>query len=135
ELIEELDMNEILDKLISYKGWNTNCNTMGTSIAAGIFGFKKLEKPTIKKNVVYHLLDNCYYQSEIRNNINKEVLPNLGENYFYLNEKEDIVTQEISQRLQKMYQDLIRQSFEGVNLDNIKVSSPWKRMFEISIEF
>ena len=135
ELIEELDMNEILDKLISYKGWNTNCNTMGTSIAAGVFGFEKLEKPTIKKNVVYHLLDDCFYQSEIRNNITKEVLPSLGANYFDLNEKEDIVTQEISQRLQKMYQDLIRQSFKEVNLDNMKVFSPWKRMFEISIEF
>jgi hypothetical protein len=38
ELITLLDEERILHKLLSYKGWNTNCNTLGTTICQGVVG-------------------------------------------------------------------------------------------------
>lgn len=38
QLIEYLDELNLLDKLISYAGWNTNCNTLGTTLAQACLG-------------------------------------------------------------------------------------------------
>src|SRR5699024_7131681 len=77
ELIELLDEYNLLDKLISYKGWNTNCNTLGTTIAAGIFGFERNNELKIKKNLLYNLFVDVYYQSKIRKEVTHQLLPSL----------------------------------------------------------
>src|SRR5699024_1334389 len=39
ELIQQLDYYNLFNKLVSYKAWNTNGNTIGSSIAAGVLAY------------------------------------------------------------------------------------------------
>ena len=38
QLIEYLDELNILDQLVSYAGWNTNCNSLGTTLSQAFIG-------------------------------------------------------------------------------------------------
>ena len=133
EIIQYLDDYKVLDQLISYKGWNTNCNTLGTSIAAGIFGFGKQNKLEIQRNLLYHIFDDAFYQAQIRKEITDELLPSLGGNYFDLNKQDHIVEREIQKQVLEKYQATVQQSFRHTIISKIKIYSPWSRMFEIGM--
>lgn len=133
EIITYLDDYQILDQLISYKGWNTNCNTLGTSIAAGVFGFEKQNKLEIQRNLLYHMFDDVFYQAQIRSRITEELLPSLGGNYFDLNGQDTIVAKEIQKQIVDLYQTTILQTFKHMIISEVQIFSPWSRMFEIGI--
>lgn len=60
ELLHLLDSYKLLDKLMSYKAWNTNGNTLGSTIAAGVFGLESNQDETIKMNLFLHLCEDFY---------------------------------------------------------------------------
>ncbi|VYU67575.1 DUF4127 family protein [Clostridium tertium] len=134
ELINLLDDYEVLDKLVSYKGWNTNCNTLGTTIAQGVLATSgEVEEKNIKKNLIYHILEDGFYQAKVRKKINENILPSLDLNYFDLKDKKDEVSKIIEKELMKMYKEEILKSFKDIEIKNLQVFSPWNRMFEIGI--
>ncbi|MCL6573812.1 MAG: DUF4127 family protein, partial [Bacillus sp. (in: Bacteria)] len=132
ELIKLLDGEVILDQLISYKGWNTNCNTLGTTICQGVLGVAG--KPdVIKENLIYHLLDDYFYQAEIRMDLVADFLPAYCLTYFDLKESVERVNQERDTRLLKRYNEMILYSFKDIELEEIKSFAPWNRMFECGL--
>ncbi|MEO2507979.1 DUF4127 family protein [Clostridium paraputrificum] len=133
ELIELLDSYKILDKLLSYKGWNTNCNTLGTTLAAGVIAYGSKDRKYIKKNLIYHILEDGIYQAKIRRDITNNTLPKLGVNYFSLGEKTELVKELIDTRLYEEYTNLIDNSFKDIKIEMIDSFSPWNRMFECGI--
>ncbi|MFB4261022.1 DUF4127 family protein [Shouchella clausii] len=135
ELIALLDDSRLLDQIISYKAWNTNCNTIGTSIAAAIFGFESTNRHTVnlKKNILYHLLDDGFYQAAIRKSITDTFLPGIGANYFDVKGQEEVVGKKIVTLLKEAYDTNIRHSFKNIVVSNLEITFPWKRMFEIGI--
>ncbi|WP_121603866.1 DUF4127 family protein [Virgibacillus sp. Bac332] len=134
ELIQYLDDYHLLDQLISYKGWNTNCNTLGTSIAAGVFAFDRQDSLTIKKNLIYHILEDGLYQAIVRKEVTETVLPGIGADYFQLNNQDSKVAGEIEKRIVTYYQQMIKNSFCEFQLSQVRVHLPWRRMFEIGID-
>ncbi|MCM3478555.1 DUF4127 family protein [Caldibacillus thermoamylovorans] len=133
ELIRLLDEEGILDKLISYKGWNTNCNTLGTTISQGVIGSKdSFDK--LQENLIYHLLDDYFYQSEIRMEMVEDFLAEHQLNYFDLKNKAELVNKERNKRLIQRFSEEIKNSFLQVNLEEVKTFAPWNRMFECGIE-
>lgn len=134
ELINLLDDYEVLDKLISYKGWNTNCNTLGTTIAQGVIAcYGDIDNNKIKKNIIYHLFEDVFYQALVRKDISQNVLPKLGLNYFTLADKTTEVNQVMKDKLIYHYEKEINNSFKDIKIKNVDVFSPWNRMFEIGI--
>lgn len=134
ELIQYLDDCHILDALHSYKGWNTSCNTLGTSIAAGVFSFDSQNDLEIKRNLLYHLFDDVFYQSRIRTSVTEKQLPALGGNYFDLNDKDAVVEGEIRAQLLSAFNTCIINSFRDISISTLKVICPWSRMFEIGLD-
>lgn len=133
ELVRLLDNEEILSKLLSYKGWNTNCNTLGTTISQGVIGqFGHSNK--IQENIIYHLLDDFLYQTEIRMQMVSDYLPKHDLNYFDLKRKADIVNQERDKRLQNSFNKEFVHSFQHVKIEQLKTYAPWNRMFECGID-
>ncbi|MEG1871136.1 MAG: DUF4127 family protein, partial [Peptostreptococcaceae bacterium] len=134
ELINLLDDYEVLDKLISYKGWNTNCNTLGTTIAQGVIAYYgEKDEDKIKKNIIYHLLEDVFYQAIVRKYVSENVLPQLGLNYFSLEDKTKEINEIMSKKMVELFNKEIRNSFKDINLKKVDVFSPWNRMFEIGI--
>ena len=67
EFLEMLDTLCLLDRLISYKGWNTHCNTLGSTLAQGILAYDvDGAERQIRENLLYHILDDGLYQADIR---------------------------------------------------------------------
>ncbi len=131
QLIKFLDKTGALSKLISYKGWNTNCNTLGTTLAAGIIGQKGISNE-IKKNVVYHILEDAIYQAKIRKEIVDNVLITEGMNYYDFKGRDSYVHEKIQQGILADYKKL--EISKSLNVSKCFVSTPWDRMFEISID-
>lgn len=132
ELIRLMDEEKILDKLLSYKGWNTNCNTLGTTIAQGVIGL--LGNPDIiKDNIIYHLLEDYFYQSEIRMEMVTDFLPQYHIDYFNLNDKQDVVSKERDKRLRNRFNDEINNCFINMEIKQLQTYAPWNRMFESGI--
>ncbi|UJL45775.1 DUF4127 family protein [Virgibacillus sp. NKC19-16] len=133
ELIALLDEEEILDKLLSYKGWNTNCNTLGTTISQGVIGqFGNADR--IKENIMYHLLDDYFYQAEIRMEMVSDFLLTHNLSYFDLKDKAKLVNLERDQRLLSRFQAEIKNSFKHSEIEELHTYAPWNRMFECGIE-
>lgn len=136
ELIKLLDEKHILDRVISYKGWNTNCNTLGSTICQGVISLNsKVNK--IQENLLYHLIDDYFYQAEVRMEMTSDFLPNYNLTYFDLKELEEIVNKERNNRLLNRYHEVINNSFKDKKLKHIQTFSPWNRMFEcgLNLEF
>ncbi|KIL43065.1 DUF4127 family protein [Jeotgalibacillus campisalis] len=132
ELVAMLDDARLLDKLTSYKGWNTNCNTLGTSIAQGVVALNG-DPDKVKENLVYHLLDDVFYQACVRMELVKDFLPTYKLSYFDLKDQTHTVTNEIRTRLLKAYDETIRHSFTDMQIDSLLITSPWNRMFECKV--
>lgn len=133
ELIRLLDEACILDQLVSYKGWNTNCNTLGTTIAQGVIG-QHGRVDRIKENVMYHLLDDYFYQAEIRMDLTENFLPKYHLNYFDLKDKAEMVNNERNEKLSQRFKEEISNNFREIEIERLTTSAPWNRMFEIGLE-
>ncbi|MGA9467495.1 MAG: DUF4127 family protein, partial [Exiguobacterium marinum] len=132
ELIMWLDELNILEKLDSYKGWNTNGNTVGTTLAQGVFA-QVGKRERIRENVLYHLLDDFVYQAKVRMKMTDTVLPGYGANYFDLGGHAAVISQERDQMMTEVARRVIRHSYkEGWTFHT---SAPWNRMFECRLEF
>ncbi|MDZ5710686.1 DUF4127 family protein [Jeotgalibacillus haloalkalitolerans] len=132
ELITLLDEEKVLDQLLSYKGWNTNCNTLGTTICQGAIGLHAVSG-VLKENLIYHLLDDYFYQAEVRMEMTADYLPENGLTYFELKDLAELVNAERDQRLTKRFHSMLHNSFKDVELIELKSFSPWNRMFECGL--
>lgn len=133
ELITLLDEEKILDKLLSYKGWNTNCNTLGTTIAQGVIGLRSSAEEIVE-NVLYHLLDDYFYQARVRMDMVDHFLPMHELDYFDLKDKQSAVNKEKDRRLLQEFKEGIKHSFQSVQIEQLKTTAPWNRMFETGMD-
>jgi len=133
QFIHFLDDLDVLDKLLSYAGWNTNCNTLGTTLAQACIAYSETKDLTAGlQNLLYRIIDDFCYQAIVRHELIRADFPNmkLDENDITpaLAEVENIIKNE----LQAYYNKLKIAENHPVKIR--KVYSPWKRMFEIGME-
>ncbi|WP_066195731.1 DUF4127 family protein [Gracilibacillus timonensis] len=133
ELIIRLDQAGILDKMLSYKGWNTNGNTLGTTISQGVLGLSHTNTLKIKENIIYHLLDDYFYQAELRMKLAEEILPAYQLTYFDLKDQAEMIDRTRDKLLLERFRETITNSFNQTSI-NIQTYAPWNRMFECGIE-
>jgi hypothetical protein len=118
-LINSLINSEInWDQCYGYSGWNTCSNTIGSALSIGInrwIAEKKniFNKTAFKKCLITRFLDDYAYQTEIRG--------------LKKSEKE----------INDLMKEYVQKFSTMLGLDNISTecSLPWKRSFEIEIEF
>ena len=121
-LIRYLDEMEILDKLCSYAGWNTNCNTLGTTLAQASLGSNIY-------NLLYRIIEDVCYQTYVRHDIaNTEDIGVDDDITARLSEIEAL----IKDRLGECYATLKISQKHPVEIKEVYL--PWKRMFEIGME-
>lgn len=133
-LIKRLDLRNLLHRLVSYKGWNTNANTLGTTLAQGLLAEADAEAAKIiEENTHYHLIDDFVYQSVVRMRMTDEDLPKRGLNYFDLKSESVEINQLRDHYLTEVFQSMIptfSQRFETVKIQSY---APWNRMFEVGL--
>lgn len=137
ELIQLLDDNHLLDRLLAYGGWNTNCNTIGSVLAMAVLGSDHSTPQAVTHNLVYHLLEDWLYQAIVRQDIIENDLPQIGASYYDFQGQDGAIAKTIAQRLQREFRDRLHHSFTNLRFQSLEVTTPWQRMFEIglSVEF
>ena len=133
ELISYLDEAKILDRLYAYRGWNTHCNTLGTTISQMVMcQSPNLNELELKKNLMVHILEDGFYQAAIRKKVTGQLPMEL--NYFDLKDQQKVVSAIVSKELLEMYHKEILHSFKNERISCLKITHPWNRMFEIGVE-
>ena len=127
EFIKYLDTLNLLDKLKGYAGWNTNCNTTGTVLTQALLGKNAVN------NTIYHVIEDCFYQSIVRQDVIEHDLNELGLSYYDFKDMQNEVENRIGNKLLLLYNQL--QLSKKYPIKDINVYLPWHRMFEIGLNY
>lgn len=127
QLIQYLDELNILDQLVSYAGWNTNCNSLGTTLSQMFIG-----KENSINNLCYRIIEDVFYQTIVRKEVVNTVLPSLKLSYYDFKNQQSDVEEIIRKKLVDYYNSLKISHKHQVIIHNIYM--PWKRMFEIGMK-
>lgn len=155
ELFDALNSAGRVARLLSYAGWNTAGNTMGTAIpAANVYllarrsGYDPLRRELAQRAFLLHRLVNDFeyhrftrpaaYALQDRRNVARE------ESYGTLfDELNDFVRQDVNARLFDTFRDQFQgrrffagdSQYEMVALQGVDVELPWPRAYEVRIGF
>ncbi len=116
--IKELSKNEIDDRYFhGYSGWNTTANSLGSLICAAKIKYlaQKYNSEAFKKLQLTRFLDDWAYQANVRQKLSFQN------------------TTDLNNRMQ-LYESLVKNKI-SINEVNICYTYPWKRLFEVEIEF
>lgn len=131
ELVSFLDKLQVLNKLVSYKGWNTNCNTLGTTLGAGMIA--DAASPATVRNISYHVLEDTCYQSVVRSQLLEKYFSDAAFGHTnYAEQDVDPAMAFAQQALLAQYKKITANSLPQ-NLE-LKAFSPWQRTFEIGLD-
>lgn len=133
DLVDILIRENVFLHLFSYKGWNTNANTLGTTLAQGCIA-DSLSRETIKTNI-YHLLDDFIYQALVRMNLTNSLLKQKDLTYFDLKDKATDINKVISKEILNYYNVRFKALADQVSVSSLVTRSPWNRMFETELSF
>ncbi|GAB2319304.1 DUF4127 family protein [Alkalibacterium sp. s-m-22] len=133
ELLDYLFQEKVFLNLHSYKGWNTNANTLGTTLSQGCVA-DRLSKKTVKTNI-YHLLDDYIYQAVVRMKMTETVLEDEGLNYFDLQDKAKGINHLVSEDILRVVKEDFPELTEEIEISHLASRSPWNRMFETELTF
>ena len=115
--VKELFKNKIIDKnFYGYSAWNTSANSLGSLILCAkmkIFA-KKYNQNAFEKVQLTRFLDDWAYQANVRQKLKSP--------------EKNILAKEMKS-FEKVLEDVT------LNSVNVKYSFPWKRLFEVEIEF
>lgn len=155
-LFEAITENQRAPKLLSYAGWNTAGNTMGTTIPAANayliarhLGTDELQRETALRTFLLHRLVNDYYYhryvrpeaykliEKLQNGRRDQVKPQF---YPQVN---SLVQDQMLNYLQKTFKDQIQgrpfsiggRTFRATELKDIQIKLPWPRAYEVFIDF
>ena len=127
-LMEELSQSNMLDKLSSYSGWNTASNTLGYAIGQGMMSATMPTKER-QKLLIVRYIDDWAYQANIRPRV-----------YYALDSSQASTLRYLSTPTpdsEQLTKDEVRKfaaQYLWIPLDDIQVSFPWSRLFEIEVK-
>lgn len=141
-----LDKSRIpLNRLVSYNGWNTTSNSVGTAVAHGVLYIYGRQNGRLQEEQQYaylfqRFLDDWYYQKIIQPELNlylalKHIAPtNLSTHY-------DTVNRFVQKKLSYTADDLYVHYFSNPSGKNSRISQisyhirlPWPRTFEVQVD-
>lgn len=155
ELFAALSENRRAHKLLAFAGWNTAGNTMGTAIpAANVYLAGRqlttdpLQREIAQREFLLHRMINDYaYHKYTRPPAYKliDTMQNQRDEVYGTNFER--LQQFVREDLQKQAQDLFNlqfagksffagtQEFQMTSLENLTISLPWPRAYEVSVSF
>lgn len=156
ELYQGLQENNRIFRLLSYAGWNTAGNTMGTSIpSANVYLLaRRLGRDPLKREValreflLHRFVNDFEYHKYTRPEAYRMIDASprasreetYGEEFAAVN---DFVKRDLSKRLETVFSQQFlgrrfyagTQEYELESLSGVKVVLPWPRAYEVRLEF
>lgn len=133
ELISMLDEQNLFNQIGVYRGWNTNCNTVGSAIGSTIIQLD-LPQEIRFQELINNLIDDVFYQTIVRKMITDDYLPKYNMTYFDLKSDADQVATQAEKLLHKSTARYLRKTLTGMSNYQIGIEFPWNRMFEVNCQ-
>lgn len=138
ELIDYLDKYNLLEKITSYAGWNTCCNSLGTVLAAMTFAYFGQEKIKVENFKARRLTSDWAYQTEVMLDIQNKELKEWGGTFSNFNGKEKELMELIKVRVKEQIDKTFINGYNDKEIVIDSVIAPFKRMrgleFEVHVE-
>lgn len=129
-LMEELKNDNLLFKIRAYAGWNTPTNSTGFVIGEGMLT-KYMTRQDMNDLLLTRYLDDWLYQANVRNIVARQLTWLRGDGvYGSLDSKRDAVSDRASSIMTRFVKENLP---PAQNLEDIRVTFPWNRMFESDI--
>lgn len=121
------DKTNLLSKLLSYRAWNTNCNSLG-SVLGEIALLVNAPLEEVKKNLLCNIFEDILYEGIVRQELIVNYLPLHPEiSYDEIEKRVSDILPIIHHRITTLYDQLLNK--DNFNLDTFTVSLPWNRLF------
>ena len=129
-LMAEVAKRKLLPKLAAYAGWNTAGNSTGYAISQGMLS--ALTSPQERERLIsIRLLDDWAYQANVRQTVKRDVVHPGGASLVNLGSLRPKIEEATTEGL-KVFAG---KYFPGYNIQGLRATHPWNRMFEVKIEF
>lgn len=132
ELLSMLDAAGRLMAVAGYSGWNTSANTMGTAIAQGVRYLYEGADARLKDFLALRYVEDCGYDSVVRQAVTAEDLPGLGLDYFNAGAAEGEAAGCVARRLRTFIDQAMPSVAAHIVLARVRL--PWRRMFEPDLD-
>lgn len=125
-----------ISKLLSYRGWNTNCNSLGSTLATAMFSdsTNTIEHEEVLLSGIF---DDIFYQAMIRPEFMQAEADHsptaLGISRFDLFDRAEIVSSFVKARCLDLFGEYLP-SLAQSNRVSIALSFPWNRVFEVDCQ-
>ena len=132
-LVDELDRDGMIPALTSYAGWNTNGNTLGTSISQAVAAQVRgtdTDRRMLNVNVAYRIIEDVFYQSIVRWQVDAQVSDH-GGSYQDIGVCRRWAEDHTRNLLQHMVDETMLS--KALPLQVARVSFPGRRLFEIGM--
>lgn len=133
-LIEYLDKYKVLDRISSYAGWNTCCNSLGTVLASMTFAYFGRNSEAIDDFKIRRIAGDWAYQTEEMLSIQNNELKELGGTFSNFNGHYDEVMSIIKDKVYLRLMSTFKNSYNNKVINISKVSAPFERMRGIEFE-
>ncbi|MCI2169968.1 DUF4127 family protein [Schleiferilactobacillus perolens] len=131
ELAGMLEQAGLIDQLAALRAWNTDANTVGSTIATAIILRHATQRDRYQELLSCFLDDYCY-QAIIRQQTVQNLLPALGLNYFNLGEQSKQVADHVTEQTVEVAKTFLPSQMATLTPAKISISFPWNRMFEVN---
>lgn len=128
-LMAVLSDKRLLSEITAYAGWNTAGNSIGYALCQGVLASHIGEAGAARLLAVW-LLDDWAYQANVRGEINREIIKNLDID----RNKLDSAKSEVQAETEKRLLVFAKNNLADFDIQEIKVTFPWSRTFDINVE-
>lgn len=127
-----LEKDGAILKLLSYAGWNTSGNTLGTSLASASIFLNAKDHRRSEEFIIYQAYECLGYMGYARKKMVEEISPKYrGMDYFHARSQDglasSIATKLVEEKMALSFPSLARR------VSSLRLTFPWKRFFECAL--
>ncbi len=131
-LIHALEERSMWPSLLSYAGWNTSGNTVGTAVAAALLLWAHDDPETQARSLSYRLLDDWAYQAIVRQKMAESTDLAAGA---AADEWNCAACEIAMHELTHLWRETFKRGLLPIDPGLTHVRFPWSRLFEIELFF
>lgn len=134
QLLHMLDAaTTLVSNIKSYHAWNTNCNTLGSTLSEACVFLQALEHK-VKENLISSIFEDVFYEGKIRKELIDEYLPGHEEvSYFNIAKEITEVRALTRSRVLELYDTVLSRN-NGLKIESVTIGFPWSRLFNADFQ-
>lgn len=134
--LHELERQGLWNRLLSYAGWNTAGNSLGTALYTGVLSYLAGDVTSRLENLYYRVCDDWAYQSILRTSFISRLSDESSAGHVDISSLSNAFG--LQSELVSQLNDLMEAQFPALSvMAGFKVAGvdfPWDRLFEIRLE-